>query len=208
MNSSNTNNINSKIINIIIDTIIVTAIFLFLTNLMEPHYKPLRPDRIKNDCFSNIRVLYSAVELYNLDHETKINNLNEQTLNILLENQYIKNLPDPFIPKCKYVSKNDLASDSGIIYCEAHGSPDGTIKSIYGESEIYNEVSEKIDDNKKKTKYFIYLLNLIGSFIFVLLSRIFISGLISSINSILSFIAVSFVIFVAWIVFICIVSHI
>lgn len=205
MDKSNTN---YKIINFIIDTIIVTAIFLFLTYSTAPHYKPVRPDRIKHDCFSNIRVLSGAIEMYNFDYETKINNLDEQALNVLLDNKYIKELPKSFIPKCVYRSKDDLASDTGIIYCEAHGSPDGTIKSLYDESEINGEVSEKINDNKRKGKVIIFLCNLIGAFIFVLLSRIFISGLIVSIKNILSFIIVSFVIFIAWIVFISILGFI
>jgi hypothetical protein len=124
------------------------AILSFVFLAIMPHYPPIRPGRVKNNCFSEIRVLSGAVELYNLDYETKIHNLDDDTIKSLVDNQYLKKLPKPYIEKCKYISQGDLASDSGVIFCEAHGDIDGNIKGKYSEDDIARDIYTKERDNK------------------------------------------------------------
>ena len=131
-------------LDIIISSIILTFIFLALL----PHYPQIRPSRLKDNCFSEIRLIAGAVELYNLDNEIKINKLDEKTLQTLVDTKYLKRLPDPFIEKCKYSSEGDLATDTGIIYCEAHGDLNGKIKSKYSESQIADAIYAKEKENK------------------------------------------------------------
>ena len=134
------------VFSIVITSVVLTFLFL----MAMPNYPPLRASRIKDDCFLEIRLLAGAVEMYNLDYETKIQKLDNETIKVLVDGKYLKNFPEPFIEKCKYLSQGDLASDTGVIYCEAHGDPEGNIKSKYPESDIIREVNTKIKVNKIK----------------------------------------------------------
>ncbi len=196
-----------NIFTFIIDLTIVFSIYLLLSNIAKPNIHKTRPKMIKINCFSEIRVLSGAVELYNLDNESKINELNDETIKILFDNKYIKEMPNPFIPKCVYRNEENLASNPLSIYCEAHGSPDGSIHSIYDEKEIEDEVSQKINSYIKQSNFHIILSNFIGAFILVIFSRIFISGLFTSVKDIISLIVYLFGIFISsWVIFISILS--
>ena len=100
------------VFSIVITSVVLTFLFL----MAMPNYPPLRASRIKDDCFLEIRLLADAVEMYNLDYETKIHKLDDEIIKSLVNNKYLKNIPEPFIEKCKYLSQGDLASDTGIIY--------------------------------------------------------------------------------------------
>ena len=71
-------------------------------------------------CYSNIRVIQGAVEMYNMDHQTMMTTLDQ---NILISGKYIKS-NSPL--QCPETSKNgtyygdDLAGE-GYIYCDYHG---------------------------------------------------------------------------------------
>ena len=71
-------------------------------------------------CYSNIRVITGAVEMYNMDVKTLMTTLDTNTL---LEKKYIK----PMIPPekdCEYHSEGNIAKD-GYIYCKRHGDIEG-----------------------------------------------------------------------------------
>ena len=182
----------SYLIHIFVFTFIPS--FLFLA--VQPNYPPVRPSRIKDNCFSEIRILSGAVELYNMDYETKIHKLDEETINILVDNKYLKKLPKPLIEKCKYLSQGDLASSTGTIYCEAHGSEDGQIKSKYSEDEIAKDIYTTVRDNKIKGFSIVFAIALLISVIAVTFSQIIYPRLNIHIQNLLFFILLIIIFFV------------
>ena len=82
--------------------------------------KSRTPARVKA-CLSNIRVLQSAVELYNMEHEKEpMTTLDIETLE---KNRYLK--PDAIVKpeiECEYLSNNDLSKD-GEVVCRLHSDP-------------------------------------------------------------------------------------
>ena len=110
----------------------------------------------------------SGVEMYNMDHESKIDKLDDNTYNSLIEEKYLNpNGVKPLLPICKYLSRGNLATDTGIIYCECHGDIEGKIKGKYDESQIsreYNKIKFK-----NQFRGFFYLI--FFSSLFVLVSR-------------------------------------
>ena len=77
-------------------------------------------------CFSNIRVIQGAVEIYNMDKSVPIRNLDDGVLKILINNKYLKEVSSTNCDECKYISNGDLSRD-GVIFCKCHGSLDGKI---------------------------------------------------------------------------------
>ena len=137
---------------ILIETIVVFIITYILTCMAQPGFSPPRASARQKACFSNIRILTGAVEMYNMDHKELIDEFNEKTLNLLYDGKYLKGdiyLPTP---RCKYYSKGDLKDiENGYIYCEYHG-------------DLEKRIPDKIDENleyqlreKAKTKKIISL---------------------------------------------------
>ena len=67
-------------------------------------------------CFSNLRVIQGAVEMYNMDHSTMMTSLN---LDKLIDGNYIKSIDKP-CSECSYYNKGDLSND-GVVACSLHG---------------------------------------------------------------------------------------
>ncbi len=72
-------------------------------------------------CYSNIRVIQGAVEMYNMDSSIMMENLD---FNYLIEGHYLKGKPTGSEKNCKYVAEGNLTED-GYIYCEKHGDITG-----------------------------------------------------------------------------------
>ena len=68
-------------------------------------------------CYSNLRVIQGAVEMYNMDIKTMMSDLDIERL---LEGKYLKEKPRSPRPECRYFSDGDL-TDTGEICCEIHG---------------------------------------------------------------------------------------
>ena len=97
-------------------------------------------------CFSNIRVIQGAVEMYNMDVSTMMEELNPKTLDILVKEKYLKSLPNPTEPgKCEYKSIGNL-TDEGIIYCKYHGDLEYIIECEYYKDNDYDQY-EKLSQN-------------------------------------------------------------
>ena len=102
----------------IIELLIVIGIIGILAAMaVPPHHGRRRYDSSKS-CFSNIRVLQGALEMYNMDHSTMMSNLDIPTL---VKEGYIKGELRGPEPDCEYFSKGDLSKD-GCIFCKRHGS--------------------------------------------------------------------------------------
>jgi competence protein ComGC len=96
-------------------------------------------------CYSNIRVIQGAVEMYNMDvknEEDLILTLNDsETQNPTILKGYLKPVRH-YEPMCRYKSK-DLDKENGGIYCEYHGDIDGSlgIKGLYQKPSILSTIS-------------------------------------------------------------------
>jgi competence protein ComGC len=78
-------------------------------------------------CFANQRVLAGAIEMYNMDRNEMIHNLNEDVIDLLVESKYLKAKVVCYdSPPGKYFSTGDLAQD-GLISCTRHGNPENPI---------------------------------------------------------------------------------
>lgn len=79
-----------------------------------------REEAVKRACISNQRVLIGAIEMYNLEKDTMIQTIEQNTLLTLLRAGYINRLP--ICPDHgSYESMGDLTGD-GQITCTIHGS--------------------------------------------------------------------------------------
>ncbi|MBQ3644361.1 MAG: hypothetical protein II961_07160 [Candidatus Riflebacteria bacterium] len=82
-----------------------------------PNFKAARSSAREKACYSNMRVLQGAVEMYNMDHATMMSNLDIPTL---VKEGYLKGELRGPEPDCDYFSKGDLSKD-GCIFCKRHG---------------------------------------------------------------------------------------
>ncbi len=93
-------------------------------------------------CLSNIRILQGTVEMYNMDHSTQMDDIDEESMQILVKENYLKSIPQGTESSCKYTVSNKL-SENGVIYCEYHGGAD--IEKFPPNP----EVKEKIESQKR-----------------------------------------------------------
>lgn len=83
-----------------------------------PNFQKARGSARQKACFSNIRVLTGATEMYNLDNDTMMSTLD---INALVKGGYLKQAPTHPEPDCEYYSEGDLTKD-GVICCKRHGT--------------------------------------------------------------------------------------
>ena len=121
-------------LSILIQAIILCVITTCLTFMGLPNHffrKPRASARQKA-CFSNIRVITGAIEMYNMDNNIKISVVNDNMLEELVRNKYLKSLPTLPESKCEYRSEGDVSAN-GYVYCEYHGDIEGKKSSEYYE---------------------------------------------------------------------------
>ena len=126
---------------------LVIGIFIFFIYIdQSPIAKGNRLRRhssppIRN-CFSDIRSMTDAIDMYNMDNPVMITELNDRTLQIVKDLKYLKaNTPDTtstYRKKCKYHTKGDL-TENGFIYCEYHGQSD-PLGKIKPSEEYYKDI--------------------------------------------------------------------
>ena len=164
---------------VIFESFIYLLIIVILLPLATPSFKRTNiRGRTPQVCASDIRVLTGAVEMYNMDNATFMQDLNQ---NILLQGHYIKEKLDD---SCIYKSLGNLAED-GIIYCETHGDvigvkikPEMSILDYQKQKKIIIDErnSEKEKKQKEDTIKLIILIALILSLpLFHLISNMFIN---------------------------------
>lgn len=95
-----------------------TAVVGVLAAIAIPNFVKARDNAQANGCFANQRILLGATEMYNMDNEKMLNELN---IEALLKGQYLKSAP-----VCPgggtYGSTGNLAAEDGKINCSKHGS--------------------------------------------------------------------------------------
>ena len=113
-----------------LELIIVIAIIGIICAMAIPnHRKCTRRHDPRKSCYSNIRVLQGAIEMYNMDNITMMTTY--LNLNDLKNGNYIKKVEDfsyPNTPEksCKYCILGDITLE-GQVYCQFHGTVDNTI---------------------------------------------------------------------------------
>ena len=117
----------------ILELIIITAIIGILCAMALPNYHRGHPRAPRKSCYSNIRVLQGAIEMYNMDNK---NNLITTKLDLrtLKNGKLIKRIEDftsPNTPEesCKYDITGDITK-GGQVYCNYHGTVDNSIPGI------------------------------------------------------------------------------
>lgn len=139
---------------VIFESIIIFIIFLILLAMVTPNFKKTNiRGRTQKGCASDIRVLTGAVENYNMDKATMMQNLDQ---NLLLQGHYINSIFDKRNSSCIYKSFGNLTED-GIIYCETHGDligikikPEMTMQDYKNQEKII--IAEKNAENEKLHK--------------------------------------------------------
>ncbi len=82
-------------------------------------------------CYSNIRVIQGAVEMYNTDSKELMNNLD---IDNLIKGHNLKEEPSKPETSCNYTG-NDL-NDLGSVYCTYHGDLQGATEGQFGKDEV------------------------------------------------------------------------
>lgn len=171
------------------ELLIVIAIIGILAAMAVPNtHRRGTPRNREKACFSNIRVIQGAIEMYNMDVKTSnmMTELNDENQKILIEQKYIRQ-KEPYVcpeyyEKGHYLSIGDLTGD-GLIYCTYHGTLEGvkitpnmTYQEYVEEKERIEKEKERVEREKKRKE----LLTQVGigggilgliSFIFVLMPQ-------------------------------------
>ena len=149
-----------SIFSTIIISIIITIIWGNLFYMALPSYalRPVRASQFQKACYSNIRIITGAIEMYNMDNENDksklIKNYDRDTLKILIENKYLKSEPELPLSCCRYTSSGDLYNYDengkinecdGYVYCEVHGDLQG-LRPI-DENKTNNEAERTLNTN-------------------------------------------------------------
>ena len=124
---------------------ILFFIFLYIvinviTSLPEKKFDHSRSR--EKACFSNIRVISGAVEMYNMDHSVMMTNLD---INALVQERYLKSAVTGPEKECEYLTEGDLTED-GYIYCKLHGDI-GKLKE--------KEIQARKEEEEKRNSSFI-----------------------------------------------------
>ena len=124
-----------KFSTILFETVIVFIVVFVLTCMAAPSHPALKSSMRQKACYSNIRLLAGAIEIYNKEHKEFIDEFNEKTLKLLYEGECLRGDIRLYTPRCKYISKGSLKENGGgFIYCEYHGDQE-------------NRIPNKIDDD-------------------------------------------------------------
>ena len=101
-------------------------------------------------CAMNIRVLLSAIEMYNMDFSEPLKKIDNDTIKYLVTKGYLKSeLSKPEPSLCEYHSLGDL-SNGGLIYCRYHGDLEHLIESEYCKTigEDYLKLPQDLTDQE------------------------------------------------------------
>ncbi len=138
----------------LLELIIVIAILGVLAAMAIPNRRCVRYSNRERACFSNQRLLQGAVELYNMDVETQMRELNDKAQEILLEGKYIKGKEPLVCPETsgrgQYLSIGDI-TENGFIFCTNHGNTKGIkVEPNMTYQEFVNREKQKMIDEKRK----------------------------------------------------------
>jgi type II secretion system protein G len=105
----------------LIELMIVIAIIGILAAMAVPNFKKAREQAREKACYSNIRVLMGAVEMYNMDNSAMMANVDQGSLK---NGGYIKALVNCPEQSGNYNANGNLIND-GFVECTIHGAIEG-----------------------------------------------------------------------------------
>ena len=113
----------------LIELTIVFGVIFILSVMAIPPFRRGGENRRQKACFSNQRLFLFAIEMYDLDHRDTLHELNDEAIEMLIKEKYLKGKLSDFVcPETdyngKYLSLGNI-SRSGVIYCQYHGTLDG-----------------------------------------------------------------------------------
>jgi prepilin-type N-terminal cleavage/methylation domain-containing protein len=108
----------------LIELMIVIAIIGILAAMAIPNFKKAREQAREKACYSNIRVLLGAIEMYNMDHSAMMDSPNQGSLTGAAG--YLK--AAVVCPETGGTYVGDNLSGDGILSCTIHGAVDGSVK--------------------------------------------------------------------------------
>ncbi len=152
----------------------IVFLLLFILWLSSP-VLARREVNYQKACFSNMRVLQGALEMYNMDNNEMLHEMNDDVIELLRKGKYITE-DRIFCPYKKdpghYHNQGDLCED-GVIYCDYHGSiesySDGRGQIVPASREYQMEQSRKEFQEKMNT----FLPIIIVIAFFVVISMLF-----------------------------------
>ncbi|HNW34108.1 MAG TPA: prepilin-type N-terminal cleavage/methylation domain-containing protein, partial [Candidatus Ozemobacteraceae bacterium] len=107
----------------LVELMIVIMVISILAAMAVPNFRKAREQARDKACYANQRVLLGAVEMYNMDNNVLMTNLN---IPLLVKGKYLKGgISKPEV-NCSYTNSGDLTSQ-GKIYCTLHGPVEGNI---------------------------------------------------------------------------------
>ncbi len=144
MDKEEINKPKKKIFFDIISLIYIIGVIGFTLFGPKPYYvRCSRGSARDKACYSNIRVIQGAVEMYNMDSSIMMDNLD---IDILKDGRYLKEKPVLPEVSCAYFG-NDLSKD-GYVYCGYHGDLQG-YKHDYSKGPLLTE-AEKLREKINK----------------------------------------------------------
>ena len=127
--------------------IFFTAIVIYIICYILFNPPPPRR-RIENplkSCYTNLRIIQGAVEMYNMDHEKLMTDLD---MKLLIDGHYLKNEPRKPLKECYYYSIDNI-SENGEICCELHG---GLIAAANSNIARKKEIEQQSYEREKQLK--------------------------------------------------------
>ncbi len=105
----------------LIELMIVIAIIGVLAAIAVPNFKAARERANTRACYANQKTIAGALEMYNLDNNTKIDKLDDSVGGDLVKGGYLQSLVDDPGSGGKTFGKYKLGT-GGLVYCEVHGA--------------------------------------------------------------------------------------
>jgi prepilin-type N-terminal cleavage/methylation domain-containing protein len=106
----------------LIELMIVIAIIGVLAAIAVPNFKAARERANTRACYANQKTVVGAMEMYNLDKNTKRSDLNAQFFTDLKSGGYLQSVPqDPGFGPGSSGNYKATTSGNGIV-CDKHGS--------------------------------------------------------------------------------------
>ncbi len=127
---------------------IIVAFLVFIGS--TPWLPATRRSARDKSCYSNIRVLLGAAEMYNMDTSVMVTKMDERFASSLKAKNYLKETPRcPETNSFDYFSNGDI-SKSGYIWCKYHGDLEGKRrgqhqgKESLGDKIVFNSLGKML----------------------------------------------------------------